>query len=175
MLKLSIDALLNQTFCNQTDIKKYQVYAIIDHEETMLYVGKSINIPRRIKQHCGLDHQYPQISRPGRVILDFAPLSLEWPVQIYEPKECARAVYRQFCMQQRDRRFSKRYNGYNLLDLCTADFAEWAMIIEMHPILNNEYNEYPGACPPHYWKYVPKATRERIAKHHQNCQKTTNL
>lgn len=179
MLKLSVDELINQSYSSHTDIKKYQVYVILDLEQTVLYVGKSVNIPRRMRQHTGFDLQYPQISRPGRVILDFSPQSLDWPVQIYEPRECARAVYRQFCMTQRDRRFSRRYTGSNLLELCTADSAEWAMIIEMHPILNNEFNELPGPCPPHYWKYVPNATKHRIIRLHgtykneekqQNCE-----
>lgn len=111
------------------------IYVVRDGD-TVFYVGQTKRgIINRILEHCG-GGQIPDFSSLGRLILENAPESHHWQVEMLTLEDCGLL-------------------GKGDLDTM-IDAAEERTIRQFRPCLNVANNPEPGALPPDY---------ERIEEH----------
>lgn len=67
------------------------VYVWIDHNNQVLYVGESLNIPERFSAHMGCAG-WKSKSMVGTIAIDNIPLALQWTILLYSIEDC-RAYY----------------------------------------------------------------------------------
>ena len=112
----------------------YRVYVIRD-AETVLYVGKSIDIPSRLGEHLGLYGRfgpgYPD--RIGCVIHENLPESRSWAVDLLTVTACRKEL-------------GMAMDGLNW----DVDKAEREMIRSLRPCVNVTYNEHGNPLPDQY-------------------------
>lgn len=131
MNTFTVGAILNST---TPDTPGARVYVLRDGR-AVFYVGvSSNNVTDRVLEHCGRGTWGKLPDNVGRFILDNAPRSHKWQVDLLTLEDCAPYV--------------KKYNrNFQRWD---AQLAEIALIKIMRPCLNVHYNDNGRALPKKY-------------------------
>ncbi|MBI3742364.1 MAG: hypothetical protein HY257_11500 [Chloroflexi bacterium] len=112
--------------------KDFCIYVFRD-DDFVLYVGKSTqNIIDRLEEHLGLT--YRDQSQVGRLIMENAPLSRSWSVDLLTLEDSLQFV----------REYFPESMGIDL------ELAERATILRHSPPLNGQSNPHPNALPRKY-------------------------
>lgn len=70
----------------------YRVYAFLDAQGDLLYVGKSVCAETRILSHVGRGEWKFLRQEIGQFLIDNLPESLDWKIELYSEKDC-KVVY----------------------------------------------------------------------------------
>lgn len=129
MQTITVQTILNKAVDNTLG----QLIYVVRHDELPFYVGQSKrNVVARFLEHL----QKP--SRLGQLIALNKPTSLAWQVDFYDLADCRPFVRQKslFAMQ-----------AWEQFDM---DMAERALIHELCPVLNRDFNAKPTPLPPAY-------------------------
>lgn len=121
---------------------KHKIYIIRD-QEWILYVGKSVNIARRLVQHISPKGRIGA-DEIGDLVWENRPQSLNWQVDALTLEDCLSIVV-------------QRYPRYNVDDLPDEDTTEVELIAHYHPCINSISNVAPGPWPKHIKRYELEA------------------
>lgn len=132
MLQMTLKEFAIKVRQNETGIREqpYEIYVIRD-EETIFYVGKSVNPEDRLLSHLGMDWR-ANSSPIGRFIIEQAPASGDWLFLQYTVKEMQTIL--------------------GLCDPCNVDVAEETLIHLHRPHFNKAMNYNPCPLPEKYRK-----------------------
>lgn len=123
----------------------YEIYVIRD-EETIFYVGKSVDPEDRLLGHMGMDW-HATTTPIGRFIIEQAPASGNWLFLQYTVEECIPFVH-----EYRATLSKELYAILSMCNPCDVDVAEEALIHLHRPHFNKAMNYNPCPLPEKYRK-----------------------
>lgn len=133
MIKATMRDLLEGRLDDQ-DTHSYYLYIVRD-EEVVFYVGQSCHgVVNRLWQHLGRGSFDQGLSWLGRVIEANLPISLDWIIELREPRHKTHEYF------------------HSQLDI---DDTEKELIEELRPCLNVIYNSLPSPLPELYNNLAP--------------------
>ena len=131
MQRATIGEILDRTL--QREVTDCRIYLVRD-DDIAFYIGQSSTIYDRLESHMGMDwKQEPSIL--GEHVFAHLPQSREWVVELFSLQDCEQVTV--------DYMVGKGLFWYTkeiYYERGGVDFAEQAMIVLHHPLLNSTYN-----------------------------------